>query len=78
MEKKKDRGPECDKLEGEAVFLSLALPAFLLSAILLFLLLFFFYPKCYFQVINMAPGPSPRSASVFTNARLCGRPHLRI
>ena len=43
MEKKKDRGPECDKLEGEAVFLSLALPAFLLSAILLFLLLSLFF-----------------------------------
>ena len=67
MEKKKDRGPECDKLEGEEVFLSLALPAFLLSAIFLF-----------FQVINMAPGPSPRSTTVFTNARLCDRPNLRI
>ena len=65
MEKKKDRGPECDKLEGEAVFLSLALPAFLLSAIFLF-----FSGDKY--------GPSPRSATVFTNARLCGRPNLRI
>ena len=49
MEKKKDRGPECDKLEGEAVFLSLALPAFLLSAILLFLLLIFFTQNVIFR-----------------------------
>ena len=49
MEKKKDRGPECDKLEGEAVFLSLALPAFLLSAILLFFYYYFFIQNAIFR-----------------------------
>ena len=49
MEKKKDRGPECDKLEGEAVFLSLALPAFLLSAILLFFYCYFFIQNVIFR-----------------------------
>ena len=55
MEKKKDRGPECDKLEGEAVFLSLALPAFLLSAILLF----FYLSKMLFSGDKYGPRPLP-------------------